>query len=143
MPQLARPAGVTPVIDDALKSCDPDLDTDFIQVTPMLLQPFVENAIWHGLMNKEGEGHVWINIDQEDSTLLCTIADDGIGRKKAAQLENKSGKHKSMGMKITESRIAMAQKMNGENKSVEIKDLVDADGNAAGTEVVLKIPVTE
>ena len=123
--------------------CDPDLDTDFIQVPPMLLQPFVENAIWHGLMNKEGEGHVWINIDQEDSTLLCTIADDGIGRKKAAQLENKSGKHKSMGMKITESRIAMAQKMNGENKSVEIKDLVDADGNAAGTEVVLKIPVNQ
>jgi hypothetical protein len=46
-----------------------------------------------------------------------------------------------MGMKITESRIDMMQKMNGENKSIEIKDLVDADGNAAGTEVVLKIPV--
>jgi len=46
-----------------------------------------------------------------------------------------------MGMKITESRIAMIQKMNGENKSVEIRDLVDAEGNAAGTEVLLKIPI--
>jgi sensor histidine kinase YesM len=66
--------------------CDPEMDADQIQVPPMLLQPFVENAIWHGLMNKEGEGHVWINISQENSTLLCTITDDGIGRKKAAEL---------------------------------------------------------
>ena len=122
---------------------DPDLDIDFIQVPPMLLQPFVENAIWHGLMNKESEGHLWINIDQQDSILICTITDDGIGRKKSAELKDKSGKHKSMGMKITESRIAMMQKMNEENKSIEIRDLVDADGNAAGTEVVLKIPIQE
>ncbi len=71
------------------------------------------------------------------------ITDDGIGRKKAAELEDRSGKHKSMGMKITESRIAMMQKMNGSNKSVEIRDLVDADGSVAGTEVVLKIPIEQ
>ncbi len=123
--------------------CDPDLDIDFIQVPPMLLQPFVENAIWHGLMSKESEGHLSINILQENSTLICIITDDGIGRKKAADLKDKSGKHKSMGMKITESRIAMMQKRNGENKSIEIKDLIYADGSAAGTEVVLKIPVIE
>jgi sensor histidine kinase YesM len=122
---------------------DPDIDADFIQVPPMLLQPFAENAIWHGLMNKKEEGHLCINIDQEDSTLICTITDDGIGRKKAAELEDKSGKHRSMGMKITESRIAMMQKINGENKSVEIRDLVDSEGNAAGTEVVLRIPVVQ
>ena len=123
--------------------CNPEMDADFIQVSPMLLQPFVENAIWHGLVNKEGEGHIWISINQEDSTLLCAITDDGVGRNKAAELEDKSGKHKSMGMKITESRIAMMQKMNGESKSVEIRDLVDAHGSAAGTEVVLRIPVIQ
>src|SRR4030095_3380610 len=101
------------------------------------------NAIWHGLVNKEDEGHLWININQEDSTLFCTIIDDGIGRKKLAELRDKSGKHKSMGMKITESRIAMMQKMNRENNSIEIRDLVNADGIAAGTEVVLKILVNE
>jgi sensor histidine kinase YesM len=121
--------------------CDSEVDTDFVQVPPMLLQPFVENAIWHGLMNKEGEGHLWISINQQDATLICTITDDGIGRKRAAELQEKSGKHKSMGMKITESRIAMMQKMSGENKSVEIRDLVDAGGCVAGTEVSLRIPI--
>jgi hypothetical protein len=81
-----------------------------------------------------------INIQQEDSTLISTITDDGIGRRKAAELKDKSGKHKSMGMKITESRIAMMQKMNGENKSIEIKNLLEPDGSSAGTEVIIKIP---
>ena len=94
-------------------------------------------------MYKESEGHSLINIAQEDSTIVCTIADDGVGRKKVAELTNKSGKHKSMAMKITESRIAMIQKMNGENKSVEIRDLVETEGNATGTEVVLKIPIEQ
>ena len=122
-------------------TCDPEVDADFIPVPPMLLQPFVENAIWHGLMNKEGRGHLWININQKGNTLICTIADDGIGRKKAAELKGKRGKHKSMGMNITESRIDLMNKINGENKAVEIRDLVDADGNSAGTEVIIKIPV--
>lgn len=74
-------------------------------------------------------------------SLLCAITDDGIGRKKASELKDKSGKHKSMGMKITESRIAMMQKMNNDGKSIEVKDLEYADGSAAGTEVVLKIPL--
>jgi hypothetical protein len=74
------------------------------------------------------------------SAVICIIKDDGIGRKKAAELEDRSGKHKSMAIKITESRIAMIKKMNGENKSIEIKDLVDADGSPAGTEIILKIP---
>jgi sensor histidine kinase YesM len=124
-------------------TCDSEIDADFVRVPPMLLQPFVENAIWHGLMNKEGEGHLWVNIDQEAATLICTIADNGIGRKKAAERKGKSAlQQKSMGMNITESRIAIMNKLNGENKSVEIRDLVDADGNGAGTEVIIKIPLT-
>jgi len=64
----------------------------------------------------------------------------GIGRKKAAELQDKSRNHQSMGMKITESRITMMQKINV-GKSIEITDLVYADGSAAGTEVILKLPV--
>jgi hypothetical protein len=60
-----------------------------------------------------------------------------------AEVKSKSGNHKSMGMNITESRIAMMNKMNGENKSLEIRDLVCADGSAGGTEVILKIPVAD
>ena len=53
--------------------CDSELDSDFIQMPTMLLQPFVENAIWHGLVNKEGEGHLSINVTSQDSNLICTI----------------------------------------------------------------------
>ena len=94
-------------------------------------------------MHKQGCGHLEIELSLDKEILTCIITDDGIGRSKAAALQNKSGKHESMGMKITESRIAMMQKMNGENKPVEIRDLVNADGSTAGTEVVLKIPITQ
>ena len=77
-----------------------------------LLNTNFDGAIRHGLIYKEGEGHLSINIEQENSTLICTITDDGIGRRKAAQLKERSDKRKSMGMKITESRLAMMQKMN-------------------------------
>jgi tetratricopeptide (TPR) repeat protein len=120
-----------------------DLDVSSIKVPPLIIQPYAENAIWHGLMHKEEKGHLEIELYQQDDMLRCKINDDGIGRKKATELKDRSGKHKSMGMKITESRIAMMQKMNGECKSVEIRDLVDAEGNSAGTEVVVKIPVVQ
>jgi sensor histidine kinase YesM len=122
--------------------CDPDLDIELIEIPPLLLQPYIENAIWHGLMLKKEEGHLWIRIEQKEQYLVCSVTDDGIGRKKAAELKNASAiTHKSIGMNITAKRIAMIQKMDGENKSVEIRDLVDKNGCAAGTEVVLRIPV--
>lgn len=125
-------------------SVDPDVDADFLQVPPMLMQPFVENAIWHGLMSKEGPGHLLINITQADSTLTCTIADDGIGRKNPRSCRAKSAtKHKSMGLRITADRIAMIQGENGTESPVKINDLVEPDGTTAGTEVIIKMPVIE
>jgi LytS/YehU family sensor histidine kinase len=121
-------------------SVDEDIDTTTLKVPPLIIQPYAENAIWHGLMHKKEKGHLEIKLYQQDEILFCKITDDGIGRKKAAELKSKSSTHKSMGIKITENRIAMMQ-LNGDNKSVEIKDLVYADGSAAGTEVVLRIPI--
>jgi tetratricopeptide (TPR) repeat protein len=121
-------------------SVDEDIDTTTLKVPPLIIQPYAENAIWHGLMHKKEKGHLEIELYAEDEILFCIITDDGIGRKKAAELKSKSSTHKSMGIKITENRIAMMQ-LNGDNKSVEIKDLVYADGSAAGTEVVLRIPI--
>jgi LytS/YehU family sensor histidine kinase len=124
-----------------------ELEPDVLQVPPLIIQPYAENAIWHGLMHlpdpigKEEKGHLNIDIEQKHDELLLKITDNGIGRKKAAELKSKStSTHKSMGIEITESRIAMMQ-LNGTTKSVEIKDLVYADGSAAGTEVTIKIPV--
>ena len=110
---------------------DDEVDTTTMKVPPLIIQPYAENAIWHGLMHKKEKGRLEIELYQEEEILFCKITDDGIGREKAAELKNKSSlSHKSMGIKITEDRIAMMQKINDRDKSVKIKDLVYADGSA-------------
>jgi hypothetical protein len=122
---------------------DDELETDVIKVPPLIIQPYAENAIWHGLMHKEEKGHLEIELFQQDDFLCCKIADDGIGRKKASELKSKSSStHKSMGMQITASRIEMLQQKKHLDASIKITDLVLADGSAGGTEVLLKIPVS-
>jgi len=113
-----------------------------LKVPPLIIQPYVENAIWHGLMHKEEKGQLNIDLTQEEHYLVIKILDDGIGRKQAAALKTKSAtKHKSVGLKITADRIAMMQDGNGNESAVTINDLVNPDGSAAGTEVIIKIPV--
>jgi LytS/YehU family sensor histidine kinase len=117
-----------------------NFDPSEVKVPPLIIQPYVENAIWHGLMHKKDKGHLDVQLAKQEDFLVCKIIDDGVGRKKAAEMKNGSSKHRSMGFKITESRIANMQ-MNGTTQSVEIEDLVSPDGSAAGTEVILKIPL--
>ena len=122
---------------------DDRLEVSSLKVPPLIIQPYAENAIWHGLMHKEEKGHLQIKLYEEEDMLYCRINDDGVGRKKAVELKSKSAStHKSMGMQITANRIAMLQKGKGiKNTQIEITDLLFADGTAAGTEVLLKIPV--
>jgi tetratricopeptide (TPR) repeat protein len=121
-----------------------DLDIEILKVPPLILQPYVENAIWHGLMHKEEKGQLNIDVSEEDGFLYFRIADNGIGRKKASEIAGKSAtKHKSMGLKITANRIAMLQNSKGEESPVKINDLVNPDGTAAGTEIIIKMPVIE
>ena len=117
------------------------MDISVVLVPPLLIQPYVENAIWHGLMHKKGKGHLDIDITQQQSTLTCKITDDGIGRKKATELKKESAStHMSMGMQITAERLAMLQQQNNEPE-IRIIDLILPDGSPGGTEVILKIPV--
>lgn len=119
-----------------------DMDIEILKLPPLLLQPFIENAIWHGLMHKEEKGRVDIELSCEDEYLRIKITDDGIGRKRAAELKSKSAtRHHSMGLKITTDRILMVQKYYGKEPPVKINDLVHADGSPAGTEVIIKIPI--
>ena len=124
---------------------DEDIDSSSIVIPPMLIQPYVENAIWHGIMHKTNgtEGMVKINISRNDDDLLCVIEDNGIGRKKAAALKDqKQNNHKrSMGMQIIQDRIEIINKLYNMNASVNIYDMEDELGNARGTKVELKIPV--
>jgi len=119
-----------------------NLDIDMLKVPPLIIQPYVENAIWHGLMHKEEKGQLDIEVSQENNYLFFKITDDGIGRKQSAALASKSAtKHKSMGLRITADRIAMMETANEIESPVTINDLVNADGSAAGTEVIIKMPV--
>ena len=124
---------------------DENVEPGSMVIPPMLIQPYVENAIWHGLMHKTNgtEGLVKINISKNEDDLLCVIEDNGIGRKKAAELKRqKQNKHKrSMGMQITQDRIDIINKLYNMNASVNIYDIEDELGNAKGTKVELIIPV--
>ncbi|MFT3933981.1 MAG: histidine kinase [Chitinophagaceae bacterium] len=120
---------------------DDTLETDIIKVPPLIIQPYVENAIWHGLMHKEEKGQLEIALFQQQNMLCCRIADNGIGRNKAKELRSKSAAaYKSMGMQITASRIEMLQQKELTDTHIQVNDLVLPDGSAGGTEVILKIP---
>ena len=120
----------------------PDLDISMLKIPPLIIQPFAENAIWHGLMHKEEKGQLDIEITQAGNNIYLKISDDGVGRKKSAALSSKSAtRHKSMGLQITTDRIAMIQSGISDEPAVKIVDLVAADGTGAGTEVIIKIPV--
>jgi LytS/YehU family sensor histidine kinase len=120
-----------------------DVDASYIEIPPLLLQPYVENAIWHGLMQKEEGGHIAIAVAMHDAaTLVIIITDNGIGRAKAAELRSKTATaKKSFGMKVTSERIALVNRIYHTTTSISIHDLVDGDGQPAGTEVTLKIPL--
>src|SRR5688572_6059807 len=116
-----------------------DLDLFALKVPPLIVQPYAENAIWHGLTHKEEKGHLEIHVSEENGYLFFRVTDDGIGRNKAALFSNAYGiRKKSLGSKITADRIAM---MHGNGLGVTINDLVSAEGNALGTEVIVKISV--
>jgi hypothetical protein len=119
-----------------------DLDVAALQVPPLIIQPYAENAIWHGLMHKEENGYLNIELFQQKEVLCCKIRDDGIGRKRAAELKSKSAAtHKSMGMRITADRIAILQQERKMNTSIKVTDMVLAGGSCGGTEILLEIPV--
>lgn len=121
---------------------DPEINPLQQQIPPMLLQPFVENAIWHGIQHKKTDGEVWIRIGRDDQHLVCEIQDDGIGRVAARKIQEKSNRvHRSLGMKITKDRIQMMNETQGTPARIEIIDLYGEGGRATGTKVVVYLPV--
>ena len=121
----------------------PHIDQQYIEIPPLLLQPYVENAIWHGLMHKPEGGNITIDISQPEEYLLhIEITDDGIGREMAGQHKSKSAtRQKSFGLKMTSERLDAINHIYQTKTEVQIVDLVDAEGNAAGTKVIIEIPL--
>ena len=122
---------------------EPGIDAQFLELPPLLIQPYVENAIWHGLMHQPQGGTVIVSVAQpHDDYITITIADDGVGRARAAALKSKSANdRRSFGMKLTSDRIALINQLYQTQTAVTIHDLVSPTGDAQGTEVVLVIPV--
>jgi len=119
-----------------------DIDTSHIKVPPLIIQPYVENAIWHGIMHKPEKGHLRIELSLQEDQLCCGVIDDGVGRQVSRTLKKKhQTSHQSLGMRITADRIAAMQQENAWEDSIKIKDLVQADGTPCGTEVFIKIPL--
>jgi tetratricopeptide (TPR) repeat protein len=121
-----------------------DINDEEVMLPPMIIQPYVENAIWHGLVHKSGKGVLDISITMRSGrTLICMVTDNGIGRKRALEIKAKKGEtHRSMGMKVTEGRIDLIRKINNSrDANVTITDLEAEDGTPAGTQVAITLPV--
>lgn len=124
--------------------CDEDIDTDEVKIPTLLIQPFVENAIWHGLMHKEGMRQLKISFTDKDDHVQCIIEDNGIGRKAAREMKITSGqdkKHTSKGIEVSLERLKAMHKSGGATGSLEIIDMTDADGVALGTRVEINLPI--
>ena len=120
---------------------DKTIDSTQTFLPPLLIQPYVENAIWHGLMHRrEGEGKLIIIFEKSDGLIKCIVDDNGIGRKAANEMKNKTG-HRSLGLTIVNERIDLMNKMYHWGMKVEVIDKVDNDRQASGTRVELMIPL--
>jgi tetratricopeptide (TPR) repeat protein len=121
---------------------DPSINQDDVMIPPLIIQPFVENAIWHGLVHRDGTGKLLIDISLRDKMFICTVSDNGIGRRKAMEIRQRKGPvHQSMGMKVTQERIKLTSELNrNKETNIEITDMQDETGNAMGTRVTVRLP---
>ena len=120
---------------------DESIDLYNAEVPILFLQPFVENAILHGLLPKVGEKHLKISIGLEGGSLIFEIEDNGIGKQAAQILKDKKKiEYKSRGLSVTEQRIKMLQKEDDKG-SVSYIDLKSDDGLVTGTKVIIKVPI--
>ncbi len=124
--------------------CDEEIDTDEVKIPTLLIQPFVENAIWHGLMHKEGMRHLHIQFTDGGDHVLCVVQDNGIGRDKAREMKLATGQgkqHTSKGIAVSMERLEAMQKNGGPPGTLHIVDLKDEHGLPNGTRVEIKIPI--
>lgn len=120
-------------------TADQTIDTLHTMVPPLLLQPFIENAIWHGLNPKASQGELSIEITIQNGKLICIIDDNGIGRKASQRV--KEEQHQSMGITISNQRVALLKKQTASEAEVLVMDKEKADGSAAGTKVTIVLPL--
>ncbi|MCD6346714.1 MAG: histidine kinase [Bacteroidales bacterium] len=120
-------------------SIDPEIETHIVKIPPMLLQPYLENAILHGLQLIKHRGLLKISIYGSETGMDIVIEDNGIGRDKANAIRQRQA-YKSKGLKNIEKRIQLYNKINSQPIVISIMDLHDKASQAVGTRVTLKLP---
>lgn len=119
---------------------DKSLEVTEVEIPSMLIQPYVENSIKHGILNLSRRGVIKIEIEKQNNFIKCVIEDNGVGRTES-YFRNKSNSHKSFGTSITQERLAAINALNNSQLSEKIIDLQDNEGNATGTRVEIYIPL--
>lgn len=125
----------------------PSIEQQSLTIPPMIIQPYVENAIKHGLVHKtngKGELHISFRIIEEE-TLLCIVEDNGIGRTRSREINrNRPGAHKPKGSQITQERLQLLNMVYPRKHfSVQISDLYDSYSKPTGTKVEIHFPLLE
>lgn len=122
---------------------DENINTTDMEIPSMIVQPFVENAMLHGIMHRETGGKVSIKFLDNKDWLEITIEDNGVGRKKSAQYKSENGEaHHSVGITIATKRLQALKKNEDTPAGIQIVDLVDETGEGSGTRVIISIPVS-
>ncbi len=113
-----------------------------LEVPPMLIQPFIENAVWHGLRYKENRGQLDVLVREDGNNIIITIQDNGIGREKSKALKTENQKtYKSTGLDNVSKRVALVNEIYHKNYEINVRDL-NSQAEDAGTFVQIKIPIS-
>ncbi|WP_170110212.1 sensor histidine kinase [Flavilitoribacter nigricans] len=121
---------------------DDSVDVDQVEIPPMLVQPYVENAVWHGLLHlpEDRSGKLRVDIDRKGGILTIQVTDNGVGRVRSREIKQRKIKHKkSMGMKITHDRIDLINTLYNANARIDIADLYSEDETPQGTKVFITL----
>jgi len=117
----------------------PEIDIDAVMLPPMLIQPYVENAIKHGLMPAGLGGRLAIDFRLEEEWIVCSITDNGVGRDGKNRV-TQSHSHRSRGMAVTKERLDVLSLLSRQCYGLEIIDLTGEEGSSLGTQVNIRIP---
>ena len=121
---------------------DPEVYQEGIRIPPMLIQPYVENALKHGLLHLQNDRKLNLEFNQNDNILEIAITDNGVGRTKAEEIAKQKKKHQSFSSEATENRLQSMKNAAGVSGSVEVVDLYENDA-ASGTKVIIQIPLAQ
>lgn len=119
----------------------PEVNAEDWKIPSQMIQPYVENAIWHGLLPKDGAGHILIELSKKGNNLVCSVDDDGVGRRAAEANTENDYQHESQGNRLGEERLELIRSIYKRPIKVEMVDKRNSVGQSTGTKVIMTLPI--